>query len=298
MTLTPLTALSMLLFATCLGGCAAARAPVDFAPLAADITILGEVHDNAGHHRNQAAGIAALAPKAVVFEMLTPEQAAAIRETDPRDSASLARQLDWANSGWPDFALYAPVFAAAPKGGIRGAALPRDTVRRAMTEGAAAPFGPEAGLYGLTRPLPAATQRAMEAEIADSHCGMLPAAVVPGMVEAQRLRDAAFARATLDAWRETGGPVVLITGTGHARADRAVPAYLRAAAPDLRVKTLGQIEAPRRTPTGQPDPSAGAPDPSATLKDDEKTETFADAPFDLLIVTPAASRPDPCESFQ
>jgi uncharacterized iron-regulated protein len=102
-----------------------------------------------------------------------------------------------------------------------------------------------------------------------AHCGALPAEVLPGMVQAQRLRDAALARAVVQAHRATGGPVVLITGTGHARRDRGVPAVLAQAMPDLSVLSVGQMEG-----------SAGA-----------------DPPFDRWIVTPALPRGDPCDAF-
>ncbi|MFT6104979.1 MAG: hypothetical protein ACJA1E_001405, partial [Paracoccaceae bacterium] len=44
----------------------------------AQITLLGENHDNAGHHLGQARALRAIAPRAVVLEMLTPEQAARV----------------------------------------------------------------------------------------------------------------------------------------------------------------------------------------------------------------------------
>ena len=43
---------------------------------AVDVVILGEVHDNPEHHENQRYVLNALKPRAVVWEMLTPEQAA------------------------------------------------------------------------------------------------------------------------------------------------------------------------------------------------------------------------------
>ncbi|MFB2531281.1 ChaN family lipoprotein [Paracoccus sp. p3-h83] len=270
--------LSVVVAAWLAGPALAQDAALHLAENPVDIAILGEVHDNPQHHRNQAAAIATLAPTAVVFEMLTPEQAARARDIDPRDAKSLARALDWANSGWPDFALYAPVFAHVPKGGIRGAALPRDHVRRAMTEGAAAVFGTGAAQYGLARPLPKDQAARLAEEIGDDHCGALPDTALPGMVEAQRLRDAAFARATLAALSETGGPVVLITGTGHARKDRAVPAMLAKAAPEARIFALGQSECDGQTCTEAGD---AAPDL-----------------YDMLILTAPTPRPDPCLAFR
>lgn len=234
------------------------------------ILVLGEVHDNPVHHLNQAAAVAALKPRALVFEMLTPEQAQKATSDARKDLARLGEVLGWEAAGWPDFGTYAPIFAAAPEAEIIGAALPRETVRRAFKEPLATVFGAGAAAYGLDRPYPSELQAQLEAETQADHCGALPTDILPGMVAAQRLRDAAFADATLQAERATGGPVVLITGSGHARDDRAVPAMIRAAAPDVRVLSIGQLEAPAE----------------------------GDQPFDLWIVTPAAERPDPCEAFR
>ncbi|SHF22104.1 Haem-binding uptake, Tiki superfamily, ChaN [Loktanella atrilutea] len=242
----------------------AAQVHADVGPLpGADIFVLGEVHDNPAHHATQAGIVAQVQPKALVFEMLTPAQAAAAMTVDRTDADAIAAATDWADSGWPDFAMYAPIFAAAPGAAIVGAAVPRDDLMRAMTDGAAAVS---------TVPVPqlAKAQLAMlSQEQAEAHCGALPPEMLPGMVEAQRLRDAAFAGATLSAFDATGGPVVLITGTGHARTDVGVPAALRLARPDLTVWALGQTE--------------GAAE--------------AGAPFDAVAVTDATDRPDPCAVF-
>lgn len=238
--------------------------------LRADIVVLGEVHDNPAHHINQARAVGAIGPRALVFEMLSPEQAARATPELRADPAALGAAFEWEDSGWPDFALYAPIFAAAPAAAIYGAALPRTEVRRAMTDGAAAVFGDEAGRYGLTGELTHADQSAREAEQMQSHCNALPQELLPGMVAAQRLRDAAFARATLHALDETGGPVVLITGSGHARTDRGVPAVIAMARPDVSVISVGQLE----------HPADGA------------------QPFDHWLTTDPAPRDDPCEGLR
>lgn len=234
--------------------------------VAQDIHILGEVHDNPLHHIEQARQIAAIAPSAIVFEMLTPDQAALVNSSDRHDP-NLGAIIGWEAAGWPDFAIYAPIFAASDAP-VYGAALPRDTVIAAITSSAAEIFGEGAERYGLTM-LSDDLLAAMEAEQAEAHCDALPAEMLPGMVEAQRLRDAHFARATLAAYDETGGPVVLITGNGHARIDRAVPSYIARVRPELSVHALGLLEA--------------AED---------------DAPFDTVIVTAPAERDDPCAAFQ
>ena len=235
----------------------------------ADVVILGEIHDNAEHHAHQAAAVAALVPGALVFEMLDPAQAARLRGVERGDGPALDRLLGWAESGWPDFALYHPIFTAAPEATVFGGALPRAEVRRSMTEGAATVFGPEAARFGLADPLDPAEQAAREVEQAEAHCNALPETLLPGMVEAQRLRDAALARAVIEAHAATGGPVAVITGTGHARRDRGIPAALARAAPGLRVLSVGMFEA-------DPGPSP---------------------PFDLWLVTPSQPRPDPCAAF-
>ena len=234
----------------------------------ADVVILGEIHDNPEHHRNQALAVAALKPRALVFEMLTPQQA---MQTPPdrSDAAGLARAFDWQNSGWPDFAMYHPIFAAAPEARIYGGDLPPGDARLAVSEGAAPVFGADAPRYGLTAPLSPDDQSRREAEQRDAHCNALSEDLLPGMVEAQRLRDAALARAVVQALDETGGPVAVITGSGHARVDVGVPAVLDSVVPQARVLSVGQIEAP----------------------------AAAEQPYDLWIVTPPAARDDPCATF-
>ncbi len=241
----------------------------------AEIYLLGEVHDNPHHHTHQARAVAALEPAALVFEMLTPEQAARVTSKNRSDPETLAAALEWEAAGWPDFAMYFPIFDAAPKAVIRGAALPRDQARAAMERPLADSFGTDATRFGLDLPLPDDAQQTREALQATAHCDMLPDALLPGMVAIQRLRDAMLARAALEALDATGGPVAVITGTGHARTDQGVPMKLARAAPDVSVLALGQLEA---------DPNGGPPQ--------------GDQPFDLWIVTAPTDRPDPCAAFR
>lgn len=237
---------------------------------AADVVILGELHDNPHHHETQAALIAAIAPTAVVFEMLTPGQAARVTPELRGDREALEAVLGWEAAGWPDFAMYHPLFLAAPRAAIRGGAKPRADIRRAFEEGAAAVFGPDAGRFGLDMPLAPALQAEREAEMMASHCDAIPATLLPGMVEAQRLRDALLARAALDALDALGAPVVIIAGNGHARNDVGIPAHIRVALPELSVLAVGQGEGP----------------------------AVKGAPFDLWIEAPPVARGDPCAAFR
>ncbi|MCB1336209.1 MAG: ChaN family lipoprotein [Maritimibacter sp.] len=236
----------------------------------AEIYVLGEVHDNPAHHAVQAEAVAEVAPRALVFEMLTPGQAAGASGVARDDAEALGAALDWAANGWPDFAMYYPIFAAAPEAALYGAGVPRDETRTAMKIGVPRSFGAGAELYGLTEELDAEALADQLNLQMDAHCGALPLGLLPGMVELQRLRDAVLARAALAALEETGGPVVVITGNGHARPDWGVPSYIARVAPEVAVFTLGQGE------------DGGAPEGG----------------FDLVLDAPSVERPDPCAEFQ
>ncbi|MFQ5438448.1 MAG: hypothetical protein ACE5DK_06425, partial [Paracoccaceae bacterium] len=75
--------------------------------------------------------------------------------------------------------------------------------------------------------------------------------------------------AALAAVRVTGGPVVVITGNGHARRDWGMPRALRTVAPEISILSIGQYE---------------------LSVDDEP-------PVDLYLLTSAAEREDPCVGF-
>lgn len=259
--------------------CAAAALPSAARPFddrsmsrmaAADVVILGEVHDNPGHHRRQAEIVVSIAPQALVFEMIPPDLALDVAGGVRGHAGRLSRALRWSERGWPDFALYWPIFRAAPDVPIFGADVPRTAIRAALDGGAAAALGDSAPIFGLDRPLSGAERSVRMAAMADAHCGALPAEVLAPMIEAQRLRDGAIARAVLAAHAEAGGPVAVITGNGHARSDWGVPALLARAAPGLDVVTLGQFEA---QPTGS-------------------------LPFDYWSVSAAPERDDPCAALR
>lgn len=240
------------------------------AVMAQDIFVLGEVHDNPEHHRVQVEEVAKLAPKALVFEMLTSAQADGVVLTDVGDMAALEARLGWTDSGWPDFAMYYPIFASAPDAYVYGAGITRDASRAVLEGRMEAIFGPGAAAYGLIENLPEAQQEARNALQMAAHCDALPAEMLPGMVDIQRLRDATLAREALRALRDTGGPVAVIAGNGHARPDWGMPAYLTRVAPDVDVHVIGQSE-------------EGAP---------------LEGGFDFVVSSPAPERADPCDVFE
>lgn len=235
----------------------------------ADVVLLGEVHDNADHHALQAEALAALSPSAVVWEMLTPETGARFRSGWLDEPDHVAQVLEAARKGWPGFDIYLPVVKAAKGVPVYGGQVSRTMAGKVMDRGIGVVFGADAARYGLMIPLPKEEQAAREAEQLAAHCNALPADQLPMMVSFQRLRDAVLARATLEAFDENGGPVVVITGNGHARKDRGVPEVLARVRPGLRVFALGQSE------------------------DGQITGTF-----DAVVDSPAAEREDPCAVFK
>ncbi|MCR8827716.1 ChaN family lipoprotein [Pseudosulfitobacter koreensis] len=250
-----------------LSGAAFAVGPAEIP--SADIVILGEVHDNPAHHVAQAEAVAQVQPKAIVWEMLTEEQAKLVSPELIADASAMAGTLVWAEAGWPDFTMYHPIFAAAPDAATYGAAVPR-AVASGAVKGVLADAFDAAAAYGLDRDLPTDQQATREAMQFAAHCDALPQNLLAGMVNVQRLRDATLARAALQALEDTGGPVVVITGNGHARKDWGVPHYLALVNPEATVWSIGQGEG----------------------------GTMPDGGFDAIWDAAAPARADPCAAFK
>jgi uncharacterized iron-regulated protein len=251
-----------------------APAALEKALARASLVVLGETHDNRDHHALEAQLLqkfAATHPGARVgFEMLDADQAVLLaRPPAPANADELAERVAWAKSGWPEFALYRPVFERALAAHLPiVAAHPAAASVRASLHAIAAD---EAQALHLDLPLPAAQQAAQQAEIRDAHCGHAPAAMVSAMQRAQSFKDAFMARALLRA----GLPALLVTGRGHARKDRGVPLFwLRSGRASLSIGLVDVADAalaPR-------DYDVGA--------------------FDLVVFTPRVSDEDPCQRFR
>lgn len=271
------TAPAFLLAAALLVACAGTPpADADVALRRAPFVLLGEVHDNPAHHEARAALLRRLLadgrPTTVVFEQMDRGRDAALAAA-PREAEALvdAGQLDRKGWRWP---LHRPVVEAALAGGaqIRGGNLAREPARALVKDGEAAWPADLATLKAAT-PWTEPQQQALLADIEQGHCGAMPARLLPGMVLAQRGRDAAMARAMLDARAAGAQRVVLIAGNGHVRRDLAVPLYLQAAGVAARdIVSRGYLEA------GQGGDQAGA--------------------YDGVSLAPAAPREDPCLAFK
>lgn len=245
----------------------------------ADVVLLGEVHDNPVDHALRGALITAFASQrpAVVFEQF------ADRDTPiPLPSAGESRE-QWLDANgfdrgawkWP---LHEPVVdaALAHARSLWGSHLSREALRPVVREGEGAAPEPLRRL-AEEAPLDSAGIAAMDAELEVAHCNELPQSLIPGMRDAQVIRDAAMTRALLLAGAQAGQrPEWLIAGNGHVRTDLGVPRLLRRVAPHMRVLAVGLLE---REDNGVI--------PSAEER----------RPYDLVIVTPRAQREDPCRNM-
>lgn len=254
---------------------------------AADAVLLGETHDNPDHHALQAWMLRRVLESGkhplVAFEMFDASQQERLDKhltENPLDAAGLGAAVAWEKSGWPAWSNYRPIAEAALLGGSTLA--PANLAKADLRRIAKGDIPETLSQLGLDKPLAPAVQQAMEQEITSGHCGMLPAPLVPGMVQVQRARDAIMARALADGLT-TQGSAVLIAGAGHTRADRGVPAHLAAIAPAKRSLAIAFLEV-REDKT---DPATYG----------ELFDTNA-VPFDAVWFTPRAEREDQCEGLK
>lgn len=249
--------------------------------------LLGEIHDHPAHHAIRARLLREIAQRglhpAVVMEQFDVDHDAALRAAQERhadpEQVATAGALDRKGWRWP---MHEPIVAAAlaldlplragnlPRGALRGD-LDRDGDPRLATRLRAAVWTD-------------AQARELTNDIVESHCRMLPDAVVPTLVLAQRMRDAAMAQALAD--DATADGAVLIAGNGHVRDDLGVPVYLHAPAlPDAKARSIsvGFLE---------------ASDDDVRAADCPGQIVAAHPGFDYVVLTPEIARPDPCEAFR
>jgi uncharacterized iron-regulated protein len=262
-----------------LGGCAAARRVHGWeARLSGDtLALLGEVHDNAEHHRERAAVLgravdAGWRPAIVMeqFDIDRQEHIDRSRRERPHDAGHLIAQAAARRRGWT-WAHYRPLIDLALRHELPLLAgnLPRAQAMRLVRERPDAVLGAaRAEALGLHRALDADWQAVQEREIDEGHCGMLPRSAWSGMVRAQAARDAVMAQVLQ---QHAARGAVLLAGNGHVRRDIGVPRWLAPAAAARRW-SVGFLE------RGHDGPAAGE--------------------FDAVVVTAAAVRPDPCEALR
>ena len=259
-----LAVVSLVLFVGC------SHVPAALPASASQVLLLGEVHDNPAGHAARATLLrerveAGWRPTIAMEQFDSGQQAeldAAMR--DCADADCVVAKVVPAKSGW-DWAFYTPVIAVALQYRLPllAANLSRADAAKIVKGGFPATL-PAALIarYQLDA-LPAALLAAQQTEVRDSHCGMLPEAMVTPMAKAQIARDVVMAD-TMRTHAATG--VVLIAGNGHVRGEIGVPFWLRR--DGLTADAVGFLE-PASDPAG----------------------------FDRVQRIPALARPDPCAGF-
>lgn len=234
--------------------------------------LLGEVHDNAAQHALRLAAlqrlIASGARPVLAFEQFDRERQPDIdrlRRERPGDADAL---VALGASSW-EWRHYRPFVQLALDHDlpIVAANLSRAEAMKVSMTGWDALFDPSVqDRLGLDR-LPPAFVAAHEQAVARGHCDLLPAASLPAMARAQIARDIVLAQAVRP---HLSSGVVLLAGNGHVRNDIGVPVWL--------AEARGQFLSIALLESG--------------------IASDATAPFDLIVETAPAARPDPCESLR
>ena len=253
--------------------------------LSKDYILLGETHDNPLHHKYQAWVIDQLHAQgrhvSVAVEMLYPEQGKRLENHAIESAEQFFDVVEWEKSGWPSREIYKPVFAATLSAGypIFAANIDRKDLNQIIMQG-------EDGLPAHIKaqlnanPLSKEAEELLRTGIIESHCQMLPEAMVPAMMLGQRVRDAAIADSLVRNKGKDG--IVLIAGSGHTQKN-GVPGFIRSAENSAKIFTMAWMEV---------DPRFSKPE--------EYREYWGaeELPFDYVWFTARIERPDPCEELK
>jgi uncharacterized iron-regulated protein len=241
-----------------------------------DVVYLGELHDNPQHHAIQARIVEALLAAglrpALAWEMVPETRQAALEAAVRSDAgpAEVDRQLAWRSQGWPDFAMYWPVFELARKHGLPvvGTDLDPAINRRVGREGLGA-AGEDAPRLRSALPDDLARDKGIARRLRAAHCDQISEERATRMLDSWYARNVVMARRVASGLAQ-GRPVVVIMGRGHG-SPGGVPEQLAAIRPGTRQLMVGLYEG----------------------EVDELTSPLAD----VVWVTPGRPRPDPCLSF-
>ena len=237
---------------------------------AADMLLLGELHDNIYHHRERALLLTQLGVKdwTIVAEHMPVDG-------KPVFSASLLEALEQAGFdkkawGWP---LHEVLFEEIRNSGARliGGNLVKGQAKELAKNGSGSlPLKMRAALERAA--LDAQSAKALSADLIDGHCKQLPEKYLASMQLIQRATDTSFALAMLENKKS-----ILVAGNGHVRKDYGVPQVLHAIAPEMKVVSIGFHE-----------------------RDEENKALphLLSDQYDFVWITEAVSRDDPCQGFK
>ena len=245
---------------------------------AADIVLLGELHDNVRHHELRGKLIAQFADpgRTIVAEHL-PDTGRVVFQSDTRADLEAAG-FDAAGWEWP---AHQALFEQIRGRGLTlvGGNLPREQARQIFLQGVTGLPDRMAQTYASAR-LEGAAEKSLDHDLIEGHCGKLPDRYLLRMRFAQRITDIAMAHALLD-----HRPSVLVAGNGHVRKDYGVPQVLTAAVPALKLLSVGFLE--------RDGDNSGNQQGSA-----QDLINSVGSQYDFIWLTERATRKDPCQDFK
>jgi uncharacterized iron-regulated protein len=242
----------------------------------AEVVYLGELHDNAQHHAIQARILETLVADgnhpALAFEMVPETRQAALDAAvrSDADRAEVDRRLEWSAQGWPDFAMYWPLFELARKNGLPVVATDIDpSVSRRIGRNGLGAAGEDPARLRSAMPDDPGRDKGIAQRIRAAHCNRISESRALRMLESWYARNVVIARRVGDALA-LAPQVVVIMGRGHA-SPGAVTEQLQAIRPGTRQLVVGLFE-------GQAD---------------DLLEGIAD----VVWITPGRPHEDPCLNF-
>lgn len=243
--------------------------------------LLGEKHDNPDHHALQLLVLehllASESVAVVSFEMMSSDQQPLLADASSlrqRDLDEIKDYLRWDSEGW-NWDYYGPLVRSALRAGVSINAANISSAEMLEVYGAPTPAE-------IAEVLDAPTMTALERDIDESHCGMLPESQFPAMVRVQQARDHAMAQ-SLAALPEQRAQV-LIAGNYHIRRDLGVPNYILHARPELddrQIVSLAFMEVDQDSSSAQ----------------DYLQQFGEEKAYDYIWFTPAISDEDYCASL-
>lgn len=219
---------------------------------------LGETHNNPSHHIHQAKILKDLIDKgkapSIIMEMVSEDQVqllSSYRNGPRREVQDLRKVLDWDNSGWPDFEIYAPLFQVILDHDLtlRHGAPPDETLQ-AWRRGEhdidrVSPYENLRQLYGPEKA--GAIVNSWREQTDKTHCGLMSEEDLGHATQQQLYRDRYMADQVKAALKAGADPVVVIAGSSHTREDRGIAVYLDI--PPKKIMTLAFTEIDPDKPT-------------------------------------------------
>ena len=255
---------------------------------AANILLLGEVHDNRLHHEFQLkllkAKLDSGSRPSLLMEQLDSESQvnldAALADLNRDDAFSRAADL----IKFGDWKLYAPLLSAAVdyKLPIIAANIANTQLQPVMRQGFNTYDPTDLKRIGIDEVWSEDRDNYLSQHIDGTHCGQISPQWRAGLVRGQRLRDALMVDAAVPS---LGRGIVAILGRDHARRDIGLPLYFSVRRPSTRMLSIGLVEVI---------PGMDAPRLYVT-----ETAT-GEAPYDVIWFSPRLDRSgrfDPCAGF-